>query len=64
MITAKFASAYSKCSCTIKKVTQNYYWPSDRKVYCLQCGGAPYRQFRSAVADEDAYAGMDNPYTD
>lgn len=62
LITAKFASACSKCGCSVKKGTNIYYWPSDRKVYCLQCGAVPYRQFRSAVADEEAYAGIGNPY--
>ncbi|MBV5313631.1 MAG: hypothetical protein JZU47_10070 [Prolixibacteraceae bacterium] len=61
-ITAKFTSICSKCSCTIKKGTQIYYWPSDRKAYCLNCGEVPYLQFRSAAADEDVYAGTGNPY--
>ena len=62
MITAKFTSACSKCGCSIKKGTDIYYWPSDRKVFCLKCGEVPYRQFRSSAADEDVYAGTGNPY--
>lgn len=57
MITAKFTSTCSKCSCSIKKGTNIYYWPSDRKVYCEKCGEEPYRQFRSAAADEDMMNG-------
>jgi hypothetical protein len=57
MITAKFSSACSKCGCTIKKGTNIYYWPSDRKVYCEKCGEVPYRQFQSEAADEDMMNG-------
>jgi hypothetical protein len=35
MITAKFNSVCSKCGCSIKKGTQIYYWPSDRKAFCV-----------------------------
>ena len=62
MITAKFNSTCSKCGCSIKKGTSIYYWPSDRKEYCLKCGEAPFRQFRSSAADEEVYAGTGNPY--
>lgn len=58
MLTAKFTSACFKCGCSIKKGTQIYFWPSDRKVYCLKCGEVPYSQFRSSAADEDAYNGI------
>ena len=57
MITAKFNSVCSKCGCSIKKGTQIYYWPSDRKAYCEKCGEGPYRQFRSEAADEDMING-------
>ena len=60
-ITAKFTSACSKCSCSLKKGTSIYYWPSDRKVYCLNCGEATYRLFLSSVADEQVYSGTGNP---
>ena len=57
MINAKFTSACSKCGCSLKKGTNIYYWPSDRKVYCEKCGEVPYSQFRSAAADEDMMNG-------
>lgn len=62
MLTAKFTSVCSKCGCSIKKGTDIYYWPSDRKVFCLNCGEAPYQQFQSSAADEDVYAEIGNPY--
>ena len=57
MITAKFQSSCSKCSSKIKKGEQIYYWPSDRKGYCIKCGEVPYSQFRSQAADEDMMNG-------
>jgi ribosomal protein S27E len=61
-ITARFSSRCSKCKVKIQKDTIIYYWPSSREVYCLTCGEAPYRQFLSSVADEEAYSGNGNPY--
>ena len=57
MITAKFTSACSKCGCTIKKGTNIYYWPSDRKIYCEKYGEVPYCQFKSSAANEDMMNG-------
>jgi len=57
MLTAKFNSVCSKCGCSIKKGTQIYYWPSDRKAYCEKCGEGLYSQFRSEAADEDMMNG-------
>ncbi|HZL09367.1 MAG TPA: hypothetical protein VFC65_05170 [Prolixibacteraceae bacterium] len=62
-ITAKFSSTCSKCGCILKKGTSIYYWPSDRKVFCLNCGEAPFKQFLSSAADEEVYAGTGNPYS-
>ena len=62
MIKAKFTSCCSKCRAKLSKGVNIYYWPSSREVFCMNCGDASYRQFRSSAADEDVYNGCGNPY--
>lgn len=62
MLVSRFPSKCFKCGVSIPKGVNAYYWPKDRRIYCLDCGHDDYIAFRSAAADEDVYNGCGNPY--
>jgi hypothetical protein len=62
MLSTKFDSHCSNCNNKLPKGTNCYYWPRDKKVFCIPCGENDYRQFLSSAADEDVYNGVGNPY--
>jgi hypothetical protein len=51
----KWACNCSTCGAKLPKGVNAYYWPSSRKMYCLSCGDADFRQFLSSVEDEENY---------
>jgi len=51
----KFNSTCSTCGCRLPKGTNAFYWPAERKVYCLSCGEHDYREFLASAADEEWY---------
>ena len=61
-ITIRYRANCAECATPLQKGANAYYWPSDGKLYCQTCGESEYRQFLSAVADEDVYQGIGNPF--
>jgi RNase P subunit RPR2 len=61
-IKIRFTTQCKKCGVKLTPGVQAYYWPSDRKLLCLNCGEEDFKQFLSSVADEDIFNGTGNPY--
>jgi hypothetical protein len=57
----KFNSKCSKCNCSLPKGTNVYYWPSEKKVYCLSCGENDYCKFLESAVDDEFYQNQ-NPH--
>ncbi len=53
IITARFGNC-AKCQRNIKGKNV-YYWPIDKKVYCLDCGQSDYEFFLNSKVDEENY---------
>ena len=62
LITVLYTGDCAICGTILKSGTSTYYWPSDGRLYCKSFGESAYRQFLSAVADEDVYLGIGNPF--
>jgi hypothetical protein len=61
-VNAKFDSLCIKCSGTIKRGEDIWFYPRKRyekrgRAYCKPCGNPMYREFQAAVEDEDFMAG-------
>ncbi len=52
-ITARFGNC-AKCNKNVKG-KDVYFWPSDKKVYCLDCGQGDYNFFLQSKQDEEFY---------
>jgi RNase P subunit RPR2 len=61
-IKIRFTTQCKKCGVKLTPGVQAYYWPSDRKLLCLNCGEEDFKQFLSSIADEDVFNGTGNPY--
>ena len=57
-IIAKFDSTCSRCTKMVKKNSNAYYWPKNKKVMCQTCGLPEYQQFLASVQDEENYNKM------
>ncbi len=49
----KWACNCATCGAKLQKGARAYYWPSDKKMYCLTCGEPDFRRFLEEVADEE-----------
>jgi hypothetical protein len=61
-LTIRFRITCAKCGKTLKPNDQAYYWPSSRKIFCLDCGNDDFKAFLSSVCDEKVYNGSGNPF--
>lgn len=55
-ITTRFPSTCATCGKKIPKGINVYYYPANRKIYCLPCGETDYNAFLASAADEEWYA--------
>lgn len=61
-ITVKYTGNCAKCGTRLNVGQPAYYWPADRKIFCIYCGESDYKSFLSSVADEAVYNGAGNPF--
>lgn len=60
--TAKFKSNCPRCSCTMNKGDQIFYWPATKKALCEKCGESDYKSFLESCFDEEQYLNQSGRY--
>jgi hypothetical protein len=54
-LNVKYSGNCARCNARIARGQSAYYWPRERRLYCVSCGEPLYREFVAMAVDEDLY---------